>query len=258
MAVHHVANTDKIAQYNQVMTMMTREQFYKSTKWESFRKLIIQQRTDQDGFIHCAECGKPILQKYDLIVHHKQELSEANVNDAAVALNPDNVQCVCFRCHNKIHDRYTAGHAATYTGVQKQVYIVYGAPCSGKTTWVRSVADPQDLVVDMDSIWQMVSINDRYDKPKELRSVVFDVRDKLYDIIKYRSGRWHNAYVITGGALKGDRDRLQARIGADDLVFIDTPQDVCIERSLNRKMSIDAMADWARYIDDWFSQYQSD
>ena len=50
--------------------MMTREQFYKSKQWESFRKVIIADRSDADGFVHCAHCGKPILHKYDLIVHH--------------------------------------------------------------------------------------------------------------------------------------------------------------------------------------------
>lgn len=29
--------------------MLTREQFYKSKQWESFRKVIIEQRTETDG-----------------------------------------------------------------------------------------------------------------------------------------------------------------------------------------------------------------
>lgn len=66
--------------------------FYKSDEWESFRKVVIAKRTHEDGFIYCDLCGKPILKKYDLIVHHKQELSEANVNDHNISLNPDNVQ----------------------------------------------------------------------------------------------------------------------------------------------------------------------
>ena len=100
---------------------MTREQFYKSKQWDAFRKLIIVQNTDKDGFIHCSECGKPILRKYDLIIHHKIELNEANVNDANVALNPDNVEVICFRCHNKVHDRFTAGHAPSNTAPRPAV-----------------------------------------------------------------------------------------------------------------------------------------
>ena len=129
--------------------MKTREQFYKSKQWEAFRKVIIEQRIDADGYVHCCECGKPILQKYDLIIHHKQELSEANVNDVMVALNPDNVECICFKCHNKIHERFTEGHGATAKPVRKHVYIVYGSPAAGKSTWVHSVASQYDLVVKM-------------------------------------------------------------------------------------------------------------
>lgn len=235
--------------------MENTQQFYKSKTWESFRKIIIEQHTDADGFIKCAICGKPILKKYDLIIHHKIELTDNNINDFTISLNPDLVECVHFKCHNKIHNRFTEGHNSTYTAVKKHVYIVYGSPCSGKTTWVHENATADDLIVDMDSIWQMISINDRYVKPAALKSVVFDMRDKLYDIIKYRSGKWHNAYVITGGAMKGDRDRLVARIGADDLIFIDTPKNECIRRCLERK---DLSEEWIQYVNDWFDQFQPD
>ena len=238
---------------------MTREQFYKSKQWEAFRKVIIEERTDQDGFVHCAICGKPILKKYDLIIHHKKELSEDNVNDAMVALNQDNVECVHFRCHNQIHDRFVSGHKASYTGAaKKHVYIVYGSPCSGKTTWVHENAGENDLIVDMDSIWEMISVNDRYKKPGTLRSVVFEMRDKLYDIIKYRSGKWHNAFVIVGGAMKGDRDRLQARIAADELIFIDTDQSECIRRVMDRGLEENQMVEWIEFINEWFERYQPD
>lgn len=232
---------------------MTRQQFYKSKQWEAFRQVIISDRTDPDGFLHCAMCGKPIVNKYDLIIHHKKELSEANVNDAMVALNPDNVECVCFRCHNRIHERFGFN-----IPVQKQVFIVYGSPCAGKSTWVHSVAGPDDLVVDLDSIWQMISINDRYVKPAALRSVVFQMRDALYDVIKYRSGKWNNAYIITGGALKGDRDRLMQRVAADESIFIDTGKDECMLRAVQRCKDDAQKKEWISFINDWFDSFQPD
>lgn len=238
--------------------MQTREQFYKSKQWEAFRRVIISQRTDPDGYVHCAVCGKPILKPYDLIIHHKNELSEANVNDAMVALNPDNVECVCFRCHNKEHERFGFNKTSVQKPVQKHVYIVYGSPCAGKSTWVHEVADSDDLVVDMDNIWQMISINDRYEKPAALKAVVFQIRDALYDVIKYRSGKWKNAYVITGGALKGDRDRLKQRIGADDLIFIDTDQDECVRRVLTKFGDPLVRDKWYSYIIEWFQSYQAE
>ena len=228
--------------------------FYKSKTWQKFRDVVIASNTDADGFVQCAICGKPILKRYDLIVHHKKELTEENVDNALISLNPENVECVHFKCHNQLHGRFSDGHAASFTQYhKKKVYIVYGAPCAGKSTWVKENATEQDLIVDLDNIWQMVSINDRYIKPPVLRSVVFDIRDKLYDLIKYRCGKWHDAYIITGGALLGDRERLAQRVGADDLIFIDTTYEECIKRCASRGEQAE---EWRDFVDDWFGAYQ--
>ena len=238
--------------------MQSRQDFYRSKEWEAFRRVIIAQRTDQDGFVHCAMCGKPILHRYDLIIHHKRELDEVNVNDAMISLNPDNVECVCFRCHNKVHERFGFNKTSAYKPVPKHVYIVYGSPCSGKSTWVHSVADPEDLVVDVDNIWQMISINDRYVKPAALKAVVFQMRDELYDVIKYRIGKWHNAFIITGGAFQGDRDRLKQRVSADELIFIDTDYDTCVQRVQEKGLPEDQKENWISFINDWFEKFQPD
>lgn len=238
--------------------MIDRKQFYKSKAWEDFRQIIIAERTNEDGFIICAHCGKPILKKYDLIIHHKEELDDLNVNDVNISLNPNNVECVHFRCHNQIHERFGYGTAG-YKPMPKKVYLVYGAPCAGKTTWVHQNATANDLIIDLDSIWQMISINDRYTKPNALRSVVFELRDKMYDIVKYRSGKWQNAFIISGSATKGDRERLVTRVGIDEKIFVDTTKDECYKRLLKRDDMTDIVKeDWLKYIDDWFSTYQSD
>lgn len=239
--------------------MITRKQFYKSDQWSKFRQLVIDERTNDDGFVICAICGKPILKKYDLILHHKKELDDINVNDTNISLNPDNVECVHFKCHNQLHQRFGYNRTSAGGYVRKHVYIVYGSPCSGKTTWVHDVASEDDLVIDMDSIWQMISTNARYNKPASLKAVAFEIRDKMYDIVKYRSGKWHNAYVVTGGALKGDRDRLMARIGADECILIDTDYNECIRRLTKRSdMNEDMKEEWHQYIDDWFSKFQAE
>jgi hypothetical protein len=238
--------------------MTTREQFYKSKKWLTFRSVIINDRTDEDGFVHCCACGKPILHKYDLIIHHKVELTEANVNNAMVALNPDNVECICFRCHNKVHDRFGDKRSTWQHALKKHVYIVYGSPASGKTTWVYENATPDDLIIDLDKIWQMISINDKYVKPGSLKQVVFAMRDKLYDIVRYRSGKWHTAFIITGGALIGDRQRLMQRVGADECVYIDTSYEECMRRVHNKGLPDDLVNEWIGYINEWWDKYQPD
>lgn len=239
---------------------MTRNAFYKSKKWETFRKVIIEERTDADGFVRCAICGKPIINKYDLIVHHIKELDDSNVNDASIALNPDNVQCVHFKCHNKLHERFgyhTTSAGGSYKPVKKNVYIVYGAPCSGRRTWVHDVATEDDLIVDQNAIYAMISVGGDQTSGA-LKSVVFDIRDKLYDVIRYRSGKWHNAYIITSGALLGDRLRLIQRVGADDCVYIDTDMQTCLKRAKGASQTDKYIVDLYQLIIDWFDRFQPD
>ena len=229
--------------------MQTREQFYRSREWQAIRRVVIARDTDPEtGFVYCAICGKPIVKKYDLVVDHIEELDDLNVNRAEVALNPDNLRCLHFKCHNERHGRFTAG--AKRPTRPKRVYIVYGSPCAGKSSWVKEVSTENDLIVDMDSIWQAISNCDRYQKPERLKGAAFEVRDKLYDIAKYRSGKWQDAYIITGGALQGDRERLRQRVGADELIFIDTPKDECLLRAKERPR------EWAQYVTEWFERYQ--
>lgn len=228
--------------------MYTLDNFYKSKEWEKFRKCIIDERTNERGEILCAHCHRPIVNRYDLIVHHKKELTDLNVNDYTISLNPDNVECICFRCHNEEHRRF--GHEG-----KKKVYIVYGAPCSGKVEWVRNNAGPNDLVVDMDSIYEAISINDRYIKSNRLSSVAFGIRDKLYEMIRYRDGKWCDAYVIIGGALRMDRERLTQRLNGE-CVFIDTPKDKCLLNLSTISMRDKARKEWEKYIDEWFEAYQ--
>lgn len=230
------------------MILYTLDSFYRSDEYKKFRKVVIAERTRPDKYVYCEYCGKPIVKAYDLITHHKKELTETNVNDALISLNPELIMLLHFKCHNIIHRRF--GEEA-----KKQVYIVYGAPFSGKTSWVMENASPNDLIVDMDSIFQMISINDRYVKNERLKSAAFEVRDKLLEIIKYRSGKWQDAYVIGGYPLLMDRKRLEQRLNAVS-IFIDTPKEKCIER-LYEDDARD-LVEWSKYIYEWFDRYQPD
>lgn len=230
--------------------MFTLKSFYKSKEWLKFRDVIIYERQDAVTKVnYCSHCHKQIVSNYDLIIHHKTELTEANVNDYNISLNPDNVEIVCFNCHNKHHARF--GHEG-----KKRVYIVYGSPLSGKTTWVEQYAQPNDLIVDMDKLHEAVSINNRYEKNDRLNDPVFALRDTLYDVIKYRRGKWQCAYVIITGALAGERERLMQRLNADQCVFIEAAHDECIKRLDSRDMNSESKKKWRGYIDKWFEMYQ--
>ena len=217
--------------------------FYRSKEFTNLRLNIIHERTQSDGYLYCEYCGKPILKAYDCIAHHKIHLTELNYTNADVSLNPELIQLVHHKCHNKIHNKL--GYS------NREVYVVYGSPLSGKSSYVESVLEPGDLVIDIDNIWQCVSGQSRYIKPNRLKSVVFSVRDNLLESVKYRRGKWNTAYVIGGYPFEAERNRLLDTLGAKP-IFIDTDESTCLERLQNSDRDI---TEWTKYISDWWLQY---
>lgn len=235
--------------------MNTLQSFYRSAEWEKFRAVFIAQSMEPEtGFVLCAHCGKPIVHKYDLVVHHKRHLTEGNVNDALVALNPENCECVHFRCHNQLHDRWQGGNGG-WKPKPRMVHLVYGPPLAGKSTWVKDNMQRGDLVIDFDSIWQAVSGLERYEKPDSLKNVVFKMHGELCDLARTRAGRWRTAFVLTGSPRIAERQRLMQKVGADDCILIDATYEQCMQRLADSDRPKDS---WAAYIADWFERYQPD
>lgn len=219
--------------------------FYHSKQWQKLLDQIKHERLNEDGNIICEYCEKPIVRAYDIIGHHKVELTEENVNDFEVSLNPENIQLVHHRCHNYIHNKL--GYS------MREVFLVYGAPCSGKHTWVRDNMNEGDLIVDIDNIWMCVSGLNRFQKPNRLKSIVFKQRDSLIDSVKYRFGKWNNAYILGGYPLQSERERLCRDLGARE-VFIDTDKAECIRRA-EMLDEIEDKEEFKRYIEEWFDRF---
>ena len=224
--------------------MFTLDTFYQSGEWTALRQNIMAERVGADGAIVCAHCGKPIVKAYDCIGHHTIVLTDRNVNDYAISLNPGLIQLVHHVCHNRIHNKLG--------NVYQQVWLVYGAPLSGKTTYVRDIMEPGDLVIDIDSIWECVSGCPRYTKQNRIKGNVFSIREELLRQVQYRQGKWRNAYVIGGYPLVGERERLCNRLGAKE-IFLDVSKEECLAR-LDAGGDRD-ISDWKDYIDDWFRLY---
>lgn len=211
--------------------------FYTTKAW---RDLAYALKIKVNGT--CNRCGHNVIDFKYLIGHHKIELTEDNVEDVSVSLNPDNVEVICHSCHNKEHRRF--GH-------KQKVYIVYGSPLSGKTTLVRELMQHGDIVLDMDSIWQALSFQEEYIKPNNLKFNMFKARDDLMDQVKTRYGNWYDAYIIGGYPDKYERERLAESLGAE-LIYCESTKAECIERmeGSNKPSS------WITYINDWWDKYE--
>lgn len=222
-----------------------RYSFYRSKEWRKLMDTIKLERVNEQGQVICEYCGKPITRAYDIIGHHKIELDEENINDYDVSLNPQNIMLVDHACHNRIHNKLGYAH--------RQVFLVYGSPLSGKSTWVKDNMVEGDLIIDVDNIWQCVSGLNRYQKPARLKGIVFKLRDELLNAVKYRLGKWNNAYIIGGYPLQSERERLSKELGARE-IFIDTSKEEC----LRRLEALDGGRDkeeWSKYIEEWHKRF---
>lgn len=218
--------------------------FYRSPEWKKLMDNLKLERVNEEGQVICEHCGKPIVKSYDIIGHHKIELDEENVMDANISLNPKNIMLVDHKCHNLIHNKLGYAH--------RQVYLVYGSPLSGKSSYVKQNMLSGDLIIDIDNIWQCVSGQPRYEKPARLKSIVFKIRDELLNSVKFRMGKWNNCYIVGGYPLQSERERLIRELGARE-IFIDTDKEECLKRL---KMADDGRnkEEWTKYIDEWFER----
>lgn len=223
--------------------MYTLDTFYKTKDWEKLLKSIKLERVNDEGQLICWHCGKPITKAYDCIGHHTIFLTEDNVNNVEISLNPKLIQLVHHKCHNIIHNKF--GY------VRKEIFLVYGSPLAGKSSYVKGVAEPGDLIIDIDSIWACVSGLPKYTKPPRLNAVVFSVRDKLMECVKYRVGKWNNAYIIGGYPLISERERICKELGARE-IYIESTKEDCLEKLENLDLD---KKEFSKFINDWWKRY---
>lgn len=219
-------------------------EFYHTKEWEKFREIVIAERMTDEGLILDEVTGKPITKRYDIILHHKIHLTEENVNDRSISLNPENIQIVSHRTHNLIHEKF--GYK------RKEIYLIYGSPCSGKSTYLDSVKQRGDLIVDVDRIRQCVSGMNTHEIVPALNSIVFGIRDYLMDAVRTRQGKWNRAYIIGGFPLISERERICKQTGAQE-IYIESTKEECLRRYDAKPDGRDK--EWKRYIEEWWERY---
>lgn len=78
--------------------------FYHSKTWENVRNLVWQRA---HGL--CERCAERGVVKPANVVHHSIPLSEENMNDPEIALNPERLVALCDDCHTEVHQMLGIG-----------------------------------------------------------------------------------------------------------------------------------------------------
>lgn len=239
--------------------------FYNSKEWKNLREVILK----RDNYI-CRICGRPAEE-----VHHIKFITPRSIDNPDVTMKEENLLSVCKDCHFKIHKEQKAANVArankrrtrhrwilnkdgTYmddNGVFqiRKVYLVYGAPCSGKTTFVQNHKEPHDIVIDLDAIIASLQGHDKRYIDNNVLFLAIDVRDFLYQLLSEKNKNFdcHNVWVIGSYPTKKEREAAAKKLGAE-LIYVDATQAECEgrARSLNRfddeQYSIDIVNEWFR------------
>lgn len=203
-----------------------KQYFYTSKEWRRLVEYLKAERMQGEGFIRCSVCGEPIYKSYKLIAHHKQHLTEDNVNDISVSLNPDNIVFVCHECHNKEHNR-----SGAYK--KREVHLVFGPPYAGKSDFIKKRFIAGDIIIDVDALFECLSMQNRSVHPVNILRNVLDVRAFLIDEIKTRRGGWNNAWIVGTYPSKSEREKLirDCAIRPECVHFIDATLEECKARA---------------------------
>lgn len=203
--------------------------FYNSTNWLNTRDYIFKK---YHGL--CCECGEAGEE-----VHHIQWLTPKNISDPYVTLSEDNLVLLCRDCHFKEHredkKQYKIStNDGTYFDEEgnlcnTKVFIVHGAPASGKSTYVKDNMTTGDLVIDLDLIKDSISLRGKTTETDNLLGISLNIREHLYDIVSKREVNAKTIWIISSLPTRKEREDLVFRLDAE-LIHINSTIQECLSR----------------------------
>ncbi len=141
--------------------------------------------------------------------------------------------------------------AAAGKGQERRRVIVAGAPCSGKSTWVRRSAQVGDLIYDYDTLHQALSGQPSHRHLDAIRPYVLTARDAILADLEAHEDQ--PAWVITSTHRAEELRTLAERLGAE-VVLLSVERD-----EAHARCDGDGRPDeWHTYIDNWFDRTDID
>lgn len=127
---------------------------------------------------------------------------------------------------------------------QTKIIIVYGAPASGKSTYVNEHAEEGDVIVDLDNIQRSFQICRKSEGKKELLEHALYIRDYLYKMLEQQRIPVKTAWIVAGLPDSFERQALAKRLNAE-LIFMGVSKEECIRRAIsdnsreNKELQVD-------------------
>lgn len=106
------------------------------------------------------------------------------------------------------------------------IHVIIGAPCSGKSTYVRENKQDGDVVIDFDKMAQAFGSSDPHSAPKEIKEVTFKARDAAIEEVCRRQCE---AWIIHTKPTDKQREMYEAA-GAE-YIEMQTDLETCLARA---------------------------
>ena len=222
--------------------MTDHKKLYNIREW---RRSSIQYRLDNPLCKNCSNDGK--LQASDVVDHiidHKGDLS--------LFWDKNNWQPLCKMCHSK----KTAQENPEFIELKHApTTIVCGAVGSGVDKYIQSIIKPNDIVIDFDSIYQMISGCDRYIKPKKLFVYINKIREFILTIFSQETKVSHiyiAMYVGDIAKIKAMQDRFEG----SKVIILLKDEETCYRNCNNSRQMFNAPTNWMDLIRKWHIDFK--
>jgi len=196
----------------------------------------------------CVECEKEGKAEPGTIIDH----IIPHKGDMKLFWDTSNWQGLCKRHHDI--------KTAEETGFKKDLYypryltpsriplfIVCGAPGSGKTTYVNNHKQEGDLIIDLDEIKSLLSGKPRYESEDGWLEPALIERNRILNGLNYTK-RYKRAWFIVGAPKAWERD-FWRKLKPKKLIVLETPESECIKRIKDRPIDLTNAAKkwWLKY-----------
>lgn len=133
------------------------------------------------------------------------------------------------------------------------VTIVCGPAGSGKSTYVRNHAGPNDIIIDFDEIRAKLSGRGVHDQDDRWTDATLQERNRILRSLA-DDRMHHHAWFIVGAPTHEERALWQRKLNAD-VVLLDTPLEVCIQRINDDPTRVKHRLEMHGYARSWWQRH---
>lgn len=136
--------------------------------------------------------------------------------------------------------------------INKDIYIVCGAPGSGKSTYVNKNAEQEDLIIDLDNIIMQYTNKPLYSNTEKYVRIAIERRNEILNSLNsYKSKRvWFIVSAPTSNGRKHWKEQLDGTV-----IMLDTSKDECYKRLERDTRRSNNIMKYKVAVRNWFINY---